>query len=299
MYKGRIIGVIVGFLILNIIGAIIGYFIGANYDKKRMLMNNYGKQGGNYSSNGYGNSSQAEDLYNEKMYDFIFSMLGFIAKSSGRVDESEITKAKIVMERLEFNNYERSSAISSFNRGKSSSYNYISEIDFAQNNGLLNGQNPYQMFRIFAFMAFDGNNIDNHHHNLLMQIANRMNLSQTSIDSIYSEMKSSNSSSSYNQRSNSSYNNRSSERESYNNSSSNSSHSSQYEKYCEACFLFDVDPNSDFEEIRRAYKKAMFKYHPDKIASKNLPDETKKLYEKRAKEIQDAFEVVKSYHNKS
>ncbi len=296
MYKGRIIGVVVGFLLLNIIGAIIGYFIGANYDKKRIMMNNYGRQGGgNYSSNNYGN--QAEELYNEKMYDFIFSMLGFIAKSSGRVDESEITKAKTVMERLEFNNYERSSAIASFNRGKSSSYNFTSEIDFARNNGLLNGQNPYQMFRIFAFMAFNGNDIDSHHHNLLMQIANRMNLSQTSIDSVYSEMKGSSSSYSHSSSNNSSYNNdRDSERESY---SSSSSSSSSYEKYCEACFLFDVDPNSDFEEIRRAYKKAMFKYHPDKIASKDLPAETKKLYEKRAKEIQDAFEVVKSYHNKS
>ncbi|MGD2269595.1 MAG: DnaJ domain-containing protein [Desulfobacterales bacterium] len=55
--------------------------------------------------------------------------------------------------------------------------------------------------------------------------------------------------------------------------------------------VLGVDKNADPEEIKRAYRQLVNKYHPDKVA--HLGDEFQKLAEKRFKEIQIAYQILK------
>ncbi|MCG6908789.1 MAG: TerB family tellurite resistance protein [Deltaproteobacteria bacterium] len=51
---------------------------------------------------------------------------------------------------------------------------------------------------------------------------------------------------------------------------------------------------SDSEEkIKRQYRKLVQEYHPDKIASKGLPEEFTRLAEEKFREIQEAYDTVK------
>lgn len=51
--------------------------------------------------------------------------------------------------------------------------------------------------------------------------------------------------------------------------------------------------NDSDEEIKRQYRKRVSEYHPDKIASKGLPEEFTKLANDKFREIQEAYEAIR------
>jgi len=55
------------------------------------------------------------------------------------------------------------------------------------------------------------------------------------------------------------------------------------------CGRYDSD-----DQIKKQYRKLVSDYHPDKIASKGLPDEFIKFANDKFREIQEAYEVIKA-----
>jgi len=51
--------------------------------------------------------------------------------------------------------------------------------------------------------------------------------------------------------------------------------------------------NDSMEQIKKQYRKRVFEYHPDKIASKGLPEEFTKLASDKFREIQEAYDAIK------
>ncbi len=242
-------------------------------------------------------SNKSSDTFNLKKNDFIFKMLGFLAKSKGHVSKDDIEKAKTFMLRLNCTKQEQEYAKKAFNLGKDLSFNYRDAIANAYTNNILGLKNNPTIFRIFALMVLDNGSIDEHYQDLLFKIADELHLNYDVVDEILLDVQDKDMRSTYKQNRHNKSSYQKEEHSSFKDNTNKES-SSLYKKYCESCFLLDVFPDSDFEEIKRAYKKAIFKYHPDKIKAYDVPNETKKLYEKRAKEIQDAFNIVKIYLNK-
>jgi DnaJ-class molecular chaperone len=54
--------------------------------------------------------------------------------------------------------------------------------------------------------------------------------------------------------------------------------------------ILEIPPNSNKEEIKKAYKKLAIKYHPDKQNDKN--DEEKAIAESKFKEIAEAYDML-------
>ena len=46
--------------------------------------------------------------------------------------------------------------------------------------------------------------------------------------------------------------------------------------------------------MKRAYRKLMSQNHPDKLASKGLPEEMMELAKEKTQDIQKAYEVLRS-----
>jgi len=57
--------------------------------------------------------------------------------------------------------------------------------------------------------------------------------------------------------------------------------------------ILGCDINDSNEQIKKQYRKLVSDYHPDKIASKGLPDEFTKFANDKFREIQEAYEVIK------
>jgi DnaJ like chaperone protein len=68
------------------------------------------------------------------------------------------------------------------------------------------------------------------------------------------------------------------------------SHVQDVEKYY--AILGSTRDDSD-QEIKSRYRKLVQEYHPDKIASKGLPEEFNKFAHDKFREIQEAYDVVK------
>lgn len=58
--------------------------------------------------------------------------------------------------------------------------------------------------------------------------------------------------------------------------------------------LLDVSPQASPQEIKAAYKRAVARYHPDKVA--HLGQEFQELAHKKLLAIQQAYEILQSKH---
>jgi DnaJ like chaperone protein len=54
-----------------------------------------------------------------------------------------------------------------------------------------------------------------------------------------------------------------------------------------------TDRNATDEQIKKQYRKLVHEYHPDKIASKGLPEEFTRFAENKFREIQEAYDSIK------
>ena len=61
----------------------------------------------------------------------------------------------------------------------------------------------------------------------------------------------------------------------------------------EAYQILEIESNCDDAEVKRAYRRMMSRYHPDKLVSKGLPDEMIKMATEKTKEIKAAYEMIK------
>jgi len=57
--------------------------------------------------------------------------------------------------------------------------------------------------------------------------------------------------------------------------------------------VLEISPDADIEEIKRAYRRLVSEYHPDKISSKGLPEEFMKYASDKFREIQTAYETIR------
>ena len=103
MYK--IIGVIIGFYVLGIIGAFLGFFFGSFLDRFKA----YGAAGVNPLSAG---KRQAVFL------ETVFVLMGKLAKVDGRISEVEISHVEQFMKKLGMSSEHRLQAIALFKTGR-------------------------------------------------------------------------------------------------------------------------------------------------------------------------------------
>jgi DnaJ like chaperone protein len=58
--------------------------------------------------------------------------------------------------------------------------------------------------------------------------------------------------------------------------------------------VLGVEKSSSADEIKKAYRKLVQEYHPDKIAAKGLPEEFTRFAQDKFREIQEAYEKVRA-----
>ena len=61
----------------------------------------------------------------------------------------------------------------------------------------------------------------------------------------------------------------------------------------DAYAVLGVTANDDEKAIKRAYRKRMSEHHPDKLASKGLPEQAMEIAKNKAQDIQAAYELIK------
>lgn len=252
--NAKLIGALLGFLFARIPGAIAGFLIGLAIDRMRA-------GGGAFSALDPGKVRQA-------FLDCSFSVMGHVCKADGHVSEAEIATAQAFMERLGLDAEAKRRAIDQFNRGKAEDFDLREEI--MQFRRACHSQT--QLVRMFIEIQLEAvladGQIDPAEEVALRRVASFLGLSLRDFDRLEAFLRAAH-------------------------EGRTGSGRSRADELTNAYAVLGVKEGVSDAEVKRAYRKLMSQHHPDKLASKGLPEEMLKLAEEKTREIGAAYELIK------
>lgn len=294
--KGRILGAIIGIFIMGAPGALLGFILGWYFiDRKENKERNNVEQARNAFI--YDKGKNNELLYG------LFMLLGYIARGAGAIQKEAIIQAQNYMDILRMNDpASRSQAQQAFNRGKASDFDLNSEIINIRRACMENINIVSILLELLVQMALADGKISQEEYRRLLEVANGLGVPKELIDRMiqmriaemqfrqgFYQYQYQQQGSGYYQGGNGQYDQDSSDGYTGGQSQQQSS-ASQLE---EAYKIIGVSPDASWEEVRKAHKKLMLKYHPDRLKSQGIPDEMIASYAEKAKDIQAAFDCIK------
>ena len=297
-YKGRIWGFLIGLIFFNpltaVIGSVLGYFLvdKPNMKKKEDRAKAY-------------KAFTQDANYNLALVDITFSLAGYVARGAGHINTEHIKKANQIMDTMQLSENARVIARSAFNEGKSESFDLGSKI--AALNNLIGGNTSFidYLLEIEIQVALSDKVLTQDEQYRLMELARYLGVPSQNmarlIQQRYSQMilESMFSGQSYGGDSQGNSYNQGYSYSGSSDDSQNSYYQSQgsADKLQAAYDLLGISKDASDEEVKRAHKKLMLKYHPDRLASQGLTQEMIRLYTEKAKDIQAAFDLIKKSRN--
>ena len=258
---GKILGGFFGFMFGHIFGMLLGIWLGHRFDKARAI--NFNVQNGLF-----GNSASSKDRQ-KIFFTATFSVMGHIAKAKGQVTQTDIQVANAYMDQMRLQGEARSQAQSAFALGKEA--NFPLQETLAEFAKMVRGdRNVLQMFLgIQVQVAFSDGIVDEKEKSILYTIAEQLGFTRAELDRLLQMIE-----------------------------GQQHFHQGQQQQQQQASAddsykILGVDESATDKEVKRAYRKLMSQNHPDKLASKGLPEEMMNLAKEKAQDIQKAYETLR------
>lgn len=256
----KFIGVIAGYYFYGFFGALIGLFIGSMIDRARAL--------------GTGGMNPLQNALRQSVFiETLFLSMGKLAKADGRVSEDEIAHVELVMQKLGMTAEHRTQGIALFKRGADPAF----DLDATYTRFLSvcgHTRNLKQMLLVFLIiMAAADGAVHPAEEAVLSDMAARLGYSPAMFQQLMGMVL-------------------------------NQSHFAgggapvnREAALDDAYKALGVTKESSDAEIKRAYRKLISQYHPDKLIGRGLPEDMVAMATEQAKEIQLAYDLIKKHRN--
>lgn len=299
-WTGRIIGTIIGLLFFNPLSALIGFAIGWYFvDRKRNLAQRQRQE----ASQAFSYRSPGSNM---AVIHAAFAIMGYVARGAGRINESHVERAELFMLHMRMDDRGRQEAISAFNRGKSSSFNIQTEVNKLNRAAGGNCMIFAYVFELVVQIALADGSLEQGEYARLLETGTLMGFNQSEIDRVIkirlAEMQFENvfrqasqggfGSGSYSY-GGSQQQNQGWQDDQQGGFGGNGTFQYKADDLQHAYDILGVESTASFEEIKKAHRRLMLKYHPDRLASQGLPPEMVELYTQKAQDIQAAFDLIK------
>ncbi len=257
---GKIILGLFGLVKGGLSGAFIGVFLGHFVD--RMIFGVTGKE-------------RTRRIF----FTSLFACLGRVNKADGRVTEAEIASAQNLMQRLELDADERRMAIEAFNLGKAADFDLEGElqefIGYTRMRGDLR-----QMFMevLLEGAALDGQ-ISAAERDVLVRVANAIQIPPMIFHAMYNAFTASHGPGGHGWGAGHGHAR-----------GPASSAPSLDQDYA----ALGITREASEPEIKRAYRKLVGQYHPDRLVSQGLPEEMMEKAKERVRDINLAYDRIKA-----
>ncbi len=265
---GFFLGSMVGGPLFGIIGAVIGSSLGRGLNVTQ-ARGGFGPRGG---------TSGSDNLF----FVSLFSMLGKMAKADGMVSDSEMNAIKQFMVKdLNLDPQLQSQGMLIFNNSLSSPESFE---QYAQQFYMRFRNRPQfieLMLDALIRIAYADNKVHPAEQHILESAVRIFRVTSYTFESIKNRYVSGGSS-----YSGSSYKGSSSSYGSYGSGGTNPHYA-----------VLGCTSSSTDAEVKKAYRKKVSEFHPDKIAAKGLPEEFSKFANDKFREIQEAYEEIKKVRN--
>ena len=252
---GKVVGGAFGFMMGGPLGAVLGAALGNYFDG--------GLDGLSLDdSMGLGATERVQSVF----FTTTFAVMGYVAKSDGRVTRDEIAMAERVMEQMRLNKQQRTVAINLFNEGKKASFP-VHEVLAQFKREAFRRRNLIQMFlEIITATAFADGRLDSAEQVLIEGIASDLGFSKAEFDALLARL-------------------------------SGQAHfagSATSKEQIEAAYeLLGVSASCSDAELKKAYRKQMNQHHPDKLVAKGLPEEMMEIAKQKTQAIKSAYDLLK------
>lgn len=207
-------------------------------------------------------------IVQSQLLDAAFSIMGALCKADRVVTRDEIRVAESIFDRLHLSGEQREAAKAAFNRGKSPGFDLDGAVDaFA---GIARGRAPLiQIFLQVQLMAVaaDGN-VHPAEHEMLVRIARRLGLTERDVTQLEALLRAAS-------------------------AGPSAAGVPPAQRLDDAYAALGLSSTASDTEIKRAYRRLISQNHPDKLASRGLPESMREIAEERSREINAAYDVIK------
>lgn len=207
------------------------------------------------------------------LIDSTFAVMGALCKVDSVVTRDEIRVVEQIFQMLRLNDEQRAQARAAFNRGKQADFDIDAALD--EFGKLSRGRAPLlQLFLQLQVMAVaaDGH-VDPAEHALLVRIARRLGLREADVSQLEALLRSATA------------------------GPSGSRAAPTADRLADAYTALGITKEASGAEVKRAYRKLISENHPDKLASRGLPDSMRPVAEERSREINSAYDLIKESRN--
>jgi len=199
-----------------------------------------------------------------------FSVMGALCKADGQITREEIRVAEQFFDKLGLSSEQRKAARASFNRGKEEGFDLAAEIE--QLRAAVRGNQP--LLQLFlqvqlSAIAADGS-LHDAEHQMILRVARLLGLSEFDVKRLEAMLGAAAAG-----------------------TGGSRAGARQTTTLDDAYATLGVASSAGDAEVKKAYRRLMSKYHPDKLAGQGLPDNMRAVAEERVREIRKAYDRIR------
>jgi len=260
---GKLLGAFLGFSSGGFFGALLGLFVGSIFDRA-------------FNQFKHGPSADQREQAQVHFIKTLFTLLGYLAKADGRVSEEEIAQTEQVMNKIGLTADHRREAIQRFKQGSQQDFNIDALLtDFNLHCG--RQANLKQMLLVYLInIALADGNIDSTEQTVLREVAGRLGFSNFAFEQLMRMINAQNQFGG-----------------GYSGGQSGFGGANTADELALAYQALGVESSIGDKDLKKAYRKLMSQYHPDKLMGQGLPEDMIEEATERSKEIQVAYDLIR------
>jgi DnaJ like chaperone protein len=274
---GRLIGTLFGFKVMGLFGAIVGYLLGSWFDKGlRLHLHQIPR-------------SRAVHVQ-EAFFRATFLVMGHLAKADGCVSEDEIRAAKNIMSRLDLNDALRQEAMQLFNAGKQPDFDLETTVSqlYQECHRYADLLRFFIEIQLEVSLADGALNADE--QRVLLLICQGLHFSAQEFEQLWARQWASQS---FHEWFASQFDPRAGAHQTFHSHQQRRRTHTAQPSLQDAYGVLGVASTATVAEVKKAYRRLMNQHHPDKLASRGLPEGMVKMAKEKTQQITAAYDLVR------
>lgn len=257
MFYGKLIGGLIGLLVLGPVGLIIGVIVGHLFDNGLVQTLRFA-------------SPENIARIKNSFFETTFLLSGYLAKADGHISKQEIDHTEAIISQMGLNGEQRKRAIELFQQGAAADFRVAPAISSFMESCRGQRQLCQTLLFFLISLALADQQVDQAEHAALQRIATLLGFNAAQLEQML----------------------RMAQAQGHFHGSSGYG-AQPGTSLQDAYEALGVSRDVDDKALKRAYRKLMSENHPDKLIAQGVPEDMIKLATERSQEIQAAYEMIK------